>query len=93
MDVIKLKSTDNARKLFPYNANSDLAFKSNKTWGKISPKQKPRQYKKGQTFVGKHRFLNLFLNFNQLPVAHKGLKNSASKQMFGPSYFDRAFVW
>ena len=26
-----LKSNDNARKLFPYNANSDLAVKANKT--------------------------------------------------------------
>ena len=34
MDGIKPKSTDNAKKVFPYNANSDLVIKANKTWGK-----------------------------------------------------------
>ena len=38
------------------------------------------------------RFLNRFLNFNQLPAAKKGLKNSASQQTFSPSYFDRALA-
>ena len=41
MDVIKLKSTDNAKKVFPYNANSDLIIQANKTWEKISSKLKP----------------------------------------------------
>ena len=36
------------------------------------------------------RFLNPFLNFNQLPAAKKGLKKQASLQTFGPSYFVRA---
>ena len=60
MDVIKLKSTDNAKKGFSYNANSDLAIKGNKTWEKTSPKLKPGQHKKGQTFVEMYRFLNPF---------------------------------
>ena len=89
MDVIKLKFTDNAKKGFPYNANSDLVIKANRTWEKISPKLKPRQYKKGQTFVGMHCFLNPF----SAACCKKGLKNGASKQIFGPSYFDSALVW
>ena len=36
------------------------------------------------------RFLNSFLNFNQLPAAKKGFKKQASLQELGPSYFVRA---
>ena len=36
-----------------------------------------------------HCFLNLFLNFSQLPAAkRKGFKNGASQQTFGTSYFE-----
>ena len=38
-----------------------------------------------------HRFLiPFFKNSNQLPSAKEGFKNSASQQMFGSSFFDRA---
>ena len=30
------------------------------------------------------------MNFNQLPAVKKGVKNGASQQTIGPSYFDRA---
>ena len=43
-------------------------------------------------FVELHRFLNLFLNFNQLPAAKKDLKNGAAQQTFGSSYFVRALI-
>ena len=36
-------------------------------------------------------FLIIFLNFNQLPTAKKGLKKQASLQILGPSNFVRVF--
>ena len=40
------------------------------------------QNKKGQTFVGINRFLNLFKTFNQLLAAKKGFKDGASQQTY-----------
>jgi hypothetical protein len=41
-----------------------------------------------------HFFFNAFFEFESAASCKKkGLKNGASIQMFGPSYFDRALVW